>query len=541
MKPIRIALVCISAASITGCATLESTQKTVVTSEPLYESSSCSGRFISHELPHITKAESDPPVFFDSNGSGVALTDLDDDGLIDIVLSGLQSPVTILWNKGDLQFERTEIPLLRTRAVYAVDVDGEGRIDLVFTISTELPSWWRAEGPSRNFVQTTDEELAAWFYFYTLGWSDFDGDGDLDMIGATYDQEIAHRNEGRVVGGGVFYLENTDDGFEFLRLGRETQTLAISLIDLDLDGRRDVVVGNDFRVPDYIYMNTEEGWVVDEPLVNTTENTMSFAEGDIDNDGTLEFYATDMKPYDTSDEVLADWKPMYVDMEPFRPNDGVQVMANVLQVRNNDGIFIDRALDAGVDATGWTWSVQFGDLDHDGFLDLYVVNGMIATEVFEHLPDSELVEENQAFRNNADGTFSTAPEWGLGATESGRGMAMADLDLDGDLDIVVNNLESPAVLFENQICGGSSLEIDLRWNGTRNIRAIGATVEVETNNGDYLREVRASSGYASSDPSRLHFGFPQGTEIISANVTWPDGATLTIQDIEPNTLVTIVR
>ena len=118
---------------------------------------------------------------------------------------------------------------------------------------------------------------------------------------------------------------------------------------------------------------------------------------------------------------------------------------------------------------------------------------------------------------------------------------MADLDMDGDLDIVVNNLEAASVLFENQICGGSSLEIDLRWRRTRNIRAIGATVELETTSGKYLREVRASSGYASSDPSRVHFGFPHDAELVSIRVTWPDGATSLVQDIEPNTLVTITR
>ena len=195
----------------------------------------------------------------------------------------------------------------------------------------------------------------------------------------------------------------------------------------------------------------------------------------------------------------------------------------------------------GIDSTGWTWSVQFGDLDNDGLLDLYVVNGMIASEVFGHLPGAELVEENLAFRNSTSGGFVHTPEWGLGATESGRGMAMADLDLDGDLDIVVNNLESPAVLFENQICGGASLEVDLRWTGTKNIRAIGATVLLETTTGNYMREVRAKGGYLSGDPSRLHFGFPRESQLISIAITWPDGAASAVHEIEPNTLVTITR
>ena len=102
-------------------------------------------------------------------------------------------------------------------------------------------------------------------------------------------------------------------------------------------------------------------------------------------------------------------------------------------MRGPGGAFAERGEWAGVAATGWTWSAQFGDLDNDGFLDLYAVNGMIAAEIFGHLPGAELVEENQALRNDGSGRFVPAPEWGLGATESGRGMAFADLDLDGDL------------------------------------------------------------------------------------------------------------
>ena len=157
------------------------------------------------------------------------------------------------------------------------------------------------------------------------------------------------------------------------------------------------------------------------------------------------------------------------------------IYTNTLQVRGADGGFENRAAGAGVDATGWSWSAQFGDLDNDGDLDLYTVNGMVG-EAFGHLPSAELVEENQALRNDGAGVFAPAPQWGIGATESGRGMALADLDL----DIVVNNSATPAMLLENQVCGGTSLEVDLRWPGSANPFAAGSKLALTTERNDLL-------------------------------------------------------
>ena len=238
-----------------------------------------------------------------------------------------------------------------------------------------------------------------------------------------------------------------------------------------------------------MFYNTADGWrEAEQPFAQTTENTMSFARGDLDNNGSIELLATDMKPYTTGAAVDAAWAPLRAETIGLGARDGVQTEENVLQVRSGEASapFINRAVEAGVSATGWTWSAQFGDLDSDGHLDLYVVNGMIAEEIFGHLPGAELVEENQALRNVGGGRFVPAPEWGLAATESGRGMAMADLDRDGDLDIVVNNLQTATMLFENRICAGSALEVDLRWEGSPNRRAVGATTPVEDLAADQL-------------------------------------------------------
>ena len=216
-------------------------------------------------------------------------------------------------------------------------------------------------------------------------------------------------------------------------------------------------------------------------------------------------------------------------------------MENVLQVRGADGAFHNQAYARGVDATGWSWSAKFGDLDNDGFLDLYVVNGMIAAELFHHLPHDELVEQNQALHNDGTGHFAPAPQWGLGSTASGRGMSMADLDGDGRLDIVVNNLRAPAQVFANRLCGGSGLEVDLRWPASLNTRAIGARLALHTSAGTFYRDVRAGSGYLSGDPARVHFGFPQGAALQRLEIDWPDGAVSSVDVPQAQTLVTVTR
>jgi hypothetical protein len=210
-------------------------------------------------------------------------------------------------------------------------------------------------------------------------------------------------------------------------------------------------------------------------------------------------------------------------------------------MRNHDGLYENIAPQSGVEATGWSWSSKFGDLDQDGFLDLYVVNGMQALDNFSHLPNDELVEENQVYRNDGQGNFRLMSGWALNSIYGGRSMSMADLDGDGDLDIVVNNLRAPSQIFENQLCAGASLLVDLRWPDSQNTHALGARLTLQTRNGNYLREVKATSGYLSGDPSRIHFGFPAESQVQALVVTWPDGRVSTIDGLEANMLVRIER
>jgi hypothetical protein len=160
---------------------------------------------------------------------------------------------------------------------------------------------------------------------------------------------------------------------------------------------------------------------------------------------------------------------------------------------------------------------------------------------FPNLPGHELVETNQAFRNSGDGRFVPMPDWGLDSTRGGRGMSIADVDDDGDLDIVVNNLNSPAQLFENQLCEGSSLEVDLFSPDSQNTRAIGATLMLHTDVGTYYRDVKAASGYVSGDAARIHFGFPKTAHLQQLEIRWPDSQVTMVDTPTINTLLKVTR
>lgn len=502
----------------------------------------CSGQFIAHDLDHMTTVPGGDQVRqFEANGSGVAINDLDNDHDLDIVLGNHAGMNTILWNEGGFNFRTEPMAHGGTRGVNIVDVDGDGWMDIVFTRIGAGPSYWRNMG-NGQFEQQVLPGIAG--PLYSASWADLDGDGDLDMVGATYDAELLYlRGTDFLASGdaGVYYYENNGGEFTQTRLADQAQGLALVLLDLNDDQRLDILVGNDFAVPDFTWYRTDDGWQQVEAFAAMTHSTMSFDFGDIHNDGGLELFATDMKPYADDPQTMAAWQPVMESMmSQDHAADDPQVMSNVLQITEVAG-FDESAVESGVDATGWSWSSKFGDLDQDGFLDLYVVNGMMEATMFAHLPDHELVEENQALRNDRSGEFVSMPQWGLASVRSGRGMSMADIDGDGDLDIIVNNLRGMAQLFENQLCTGRSLQVDVRWRGTDNPYAVGAVLRLHTSAGTYQRQIRVSSGYLSGDTARVHFGFPDDAALQMLEIQWPDGVVTTVNTLTSNAIMRVER
>ena len=515
-------------------------QEITVTSTSLRHSE-CSEQFVTHTLDHITTVDHLPVRLFDSNGSGLAINDLNKDGLLDIVLANLDAPETILWNQGDLQFRPQVLDIPgKTRSVATLDLNSDGWKDIIFTSQRAAPSFWLnqqdetfAFSPLRGVTKPA----------YAMNWYDLDRDGDLDLVAASYDAEMERIDASYLLNGGagIFYYANNDNVFHPTRLADRSQALAVDFPDINLDGYPDIAVGNDFAERDRYWKMLNGEWAESQPFEVTTYSTMSFASGDVNNDGHDELLATDMHPYLETDEVQAAWEPiMQQMMEVPMPEGDPQHMVNVLQSAF-DGQYQNIAENHGIHFTGWSWSGKFGDLNSDGLLDIYVVNGMISEELFGHLPDNELVEENQAFMNTGQQMFVPMPGWKLNSTHSGRGMSMADMDGDGDLDIVVNNLMAAATLFENQLCGGHNLTVELHQPDTSNPDAIGTRLELVTADGTYYRLVTASSGYLSGDPSPVHFGLPTSTEIQQLIVQWHDGTQSVVEEIQPDTHLSISR
>ena len=512
--------------------------------QPVTGAAECSGAFVSHPLPHTTVFSPQRGPIFAGVGAALGLGDLDNDGDIDIVLANLDGPGSILWNGGGLEFTRQELAVDNARAVNVVDFDGDGWQDLILSHPGNPPSLWLSAGAdgngSRTFTRT--DGFGPWHVLNAIALADLDRDGDLDLAGASYDAEIAEFYDGFVIGGGVAYYENVDGKLNARELVRHAQALALLLTDFDGDGRLDLLVGNDFELPDYVFLWTPDGFRLDDLLPRMPRNTMSLDAADIDNDGRLELFSADMKPYSDDAATREAWGSLRANYDELAADDP-QIEENILLVGSVADGFENRAVEGGVDASGWSWSAKFGDLDNDGLQVLYVVNGMHSESSFGHLPGAELIEQNQVFRNEGGGSFRRAPEWGLGSTAGGRGMSMADLDGDGDLDIVVSNLRAPSQVFENRLCGsGGHLLVDLRRPGTANTHAIGAGAVLTTAAGVELRrEVRSQSGYLSGDTSRLHFGIPAGDAPAALAITWPDGERSLLRNLAVATRVTVTR
>ncbi|MCB9432071.1 MAG: VCBS repeat-containing protein [Ardenticatenaceae bacterium] len=528
------------------------TQPITIFTAPLSPTPGCTDSFATRTLPHTTQVHGEAVRMFETNGSGVAVNDLDGDGYLDMVFANLNGSPSIFWNDGGLSFRQETLADNGTRAVNVVDVDGNGRLDIVFTHVKSSLSLWQNQLGADGMVTFVHKGIPGVLkQAHSMAWGDLNGDGRLDLVTGSYDAEL-HRELGDAFlfsgGVGVYsYLQEENGRFSPQRLAEESQALTIALVDVSGDGQRDIVVGNDFDFPDQVWFNNgAAGWEAAAPFAHTSHSTMSLDWGDVDNNGRFELFSTDMNPYDISVENMARWLPMMDEMPHRIPNDDPQLTQNVLQVWESaadekNGRFANRAPRQGIAASGWSWSGKFGDLDNDGHLDLYVVNGMIDSQLFAYLPNNELVEENQAFRNTGRDSFDLAPEWGMGSTASGRGLVLADLDNDGDLDAVINNLLSPAQLLENQLCGGQSIEIDLRWPGSPNSHALGAQLRLVTSDGTQWRDVRSGSGYLSGDATRIHFGFADDAVPAYLEIIWPDGAVSLVETITPDTLITVVR
>jgi hypothetical protein len=537
------------------------------------------------------------------NGGGVAVGDINGDGLQDLYFTGNMTPNRLYLNKGNMQFEDVtavagvagrEGPW--TTGVTMADVNGDGLLDIYVCYSGKLPSEKREnqlfinEGPDANEVPRFSEQAAQ----YGLASSsnsthatffDYDRDGDLDMFLLNHSPEslpvlddvsTAEMLKEEDPQRGVRFYRNDKGHFQDVtkKAGFHSSPLTYGLgagvADINGDGWPDVYISNDYDIPDYLYVNNRNGTFTDQ-LKGAIGHVSHFSMGndiaDINNDGLPDIYTLDMLPEDNRRQKLLFAPDNYEKFDlNLRSGFHYQYMRNMLQVNNGDGTFSEVGQLAGISNTDWSWAPLFADYDNDGWKDLFVTNGFLrdytnmdfirymgdyveqrgrmgredVLDVVMKMPSSNVI--NYIYKNNGNLTFTNkGSDWGMNIPSNSNGAAYADLDNDGDLDLVVNNVNQPAFLYQNQTTsqlGHGYLQVKLEGAG-QNTLGVGAKVTLYAKGQRQYQEQMPSRGFQSSVSPVLHFGLGQEQEIDSLRVVWPSGKQQVLRGINANQVLTL--
>jgi hypothetical protein len=537
------------------------------------------------------------------NGGGVAVGDVNGDGLDDIYFSGNMVENKLYLNLGNMQFEdittqagvATRSTPWKTGTTMA-DVNGDGLLDIYVCYSGSLPPEKRRNELFINQGNTESnlpyfKEMAGQYGIDSDATStqarffDYDNDGDLDLFLLNHNpKSIPVLDEANT----TEILKITDpagpqlfnnNGETFTEVTQDAGILKVALsyglgagiADINGDGWLDIYVSNDYTAPDYLYLNNGDGTFTDtinEALGHTSHFSMGNDIVDINNDGYSDIFTLDMLPEDNKRQKLLMAPDNYEKFE-FGLKMGFhhQYMRNMLHLNNGNGSFSEIGQMAGVSNTDWSWSALFADFDNDGLKDLFITNGYARDytnqdflkymadylknnknglrrenilELVHQMPSSNL--SNYMYKNLNGWQFKKSMEpWGLDQKANANGAAYADLDNDGDLDLVTNNINQPAFIYQNNtdsIAGKNYLKVNLEGDH-QNKFGVGARLRIYTRGELQQVEQIPVRGYQSSVSPVLHFGLGEHTDIDSLEIQWPGGKLERQYDIKGNQTISL--
>ncbi|WP_416381005.1 VCBS repeat-containing protein [Hymenobacter sp. GOD-10R] len=530
------------------------------------------------------------------NGGGVAVGDINNDGLSDIMFTGNMRPNRLYLNLGNFEFKditNQASPALEGRkdswktGVTMADVNGDGLLDIYVCYSGKKADDVRRNQLFINQGSNKFKEEASAYGLDDLGYStqaaffDYDNDGDLDMFLLNHNikkidnMEFArHKGEVDILAGNKLFKNDSGHFTDISKTAGIVQSpltfgLGIAVADINKDGWADIYVTNDYNEPDYLYLNNQNGTFTDhskQMLRHHSHFSMGVDIADFNNDAQPDIFTLDMLPADNHRQKSLQLQENYETFGLMLNQDLYQqYMRNMLHLNNGDGTFSEIGQLAGVSSTDWSWCPLIADFDNDGYKDIYISNGYLrdytnkdflrywgdykikkamAREPFQlmdlvtAMPSTSVPD--YIFRNEHNLTFSNKQvEWGLNQTNMSNGAIYADLDNDGDLDLVVNTINQPAGLYRNRSVEDHHTNyLAFKLKGTdKNTNAVGAKVYVYTPSNVQYQELNPNRGYLSCVSTTLNFGLGSNQLVDSVRVIWPNQTSQLLKAVKANQLL----